>query len=45
MIEKGQKYRCNICGNVVEIVEVGGGQLMCCAAPMEQVKSEDSNEE
>jgi len=45
MIEKGQIYRCNVCGNVVKIVEVGGGDLLCCMSPMEQVESEDSNEE
>ncbi|MFC1599943.1 desulfoferrodoxin FeS4 iron-binding domain-containing protein [Patescibacteria group bacterium] len=41
MIEKDQKYRCNICGNMVEIVEVGGGQLMCCMAPMELIDNEN----
>lgn len=44
MIEPDQTYKCNICGNVVKIVEVGGGDLMCCMAPMEHVESEDSNE-
>jgi desulfoferrodoxin-like iron-binding protein len=26
----GEVYRCEICGNVVEVKEVGGGQLSCC---------------
>ena len=32
----GEKYVCNTCGNVVEVVEVGGGTLVCCGKPMEK---------
>ena len=32
----GQVYVCNICGNVVEVKEAGGGELVCCGEPMEQ---------
>lgn len=31
---KGQKFVCEICGNVVEVIEVGGGELVCCGEPM-----------
>ena len=41
MIELDQTYKCNICGNKVKIVEVGGGDLMCCAAQMELVDNEN----
>ena len=34
----GEKFRCNICGNIVEILKVGGGELVCCDEPMRQVK-------
>lgn len=27
-------YKCNICGNIVETVHVGGGELVCCGKPM-----------
>lgn len=27
-------YRCAICGNVVEVINVGGGTLVCCGQPM-----------
>jgi desulfoferrodoxin-like iron-binding protein len=38
-VEKiGEKYRCNICGNVVEVVEVGGGTLVCCGEDMELIE-------
>ncbi|MFC1623412.1 desulfoferrodoxin [Patescibacteria group bacterium] len=28
-------YKCNVCGNIVEVVHVGGGELVCCEKPME----------
>lgn len=27
-------YKCNVCGNIVEVVHVGGGELVCCGQPM-----------
>jgi superoxide reductase len=35
MIELRQLYHCPICGNVVEVTFVGGGELVCCGKPME----------
>ncbi|HHL39098.1 MAG TPA: desulfoferrodoxin FeS4 iron-binding domain-containing protein [Deltaproteobacteria bacterium] len=31
----GEKYRCEICGNEVEVIHAGGGTLVCCGKPME----------
>ncbi len=31
-------FKCNICGNIVEVVHAGGGQLVCCDHPMELKK-------
>lgn len=28
-------YKCTICGNIVEVVHAGGGELVCCGKPME----------
>ncbi|NCN86494.1 desulfoferrodoxin FeS4 iron-binding domain-containing protein [archaeon] len=28
-------YKCNICGNVVEVLHEGKGQLVCCGEPMQ----------
>ena len=28
-------YKCSVCGNVVEITHVGGGELVCCSKPMQ----------
>ena len=36
MAEKLGIYKCNICGNIVEVVHAGGGDLSCCGAEMEQ---------
>jgi desulfoferrodoxin-like iron-binding protein len=30
----GEKYRCEVCGNEVEVTKVGGGALVCCGMPM-----------
>ncbi len=30
----GEVYKCEICGNVVEVIEAGGGELVCCGEPM-----------
>jgi len=35
MTESGQVYKCNICGNIVEVLHAGAGQLVCCGKPME----------
>jgi superoxide reductase len=34
MTEKLQIYKCEICGNIVEMVHAGAGQLVCCGQPM-----------
>jgi len=29
-----QLFRCEVCGNIVEVLRVGGGELVCCGQPM-----------
>ena len=43
MTELKQIYRCNICGNIVEVLHAGVGTLVCCNQPMELLteKTED----
>ena len=43
MAELRRIYRCNICGNIVEVLHAGVGQLVCCGQPMEllEEKTED----
>ncbi len=38
MAEKLGIYKCNICGNVAEVVHAGGGEMSCCGAVMEHLK-------
>ena len=35
MAKLNEVYRCNICGNIVEILQGGKGQLVCCGENME----------
>jgi superoxide reductase len=28
-------YKCEICGNIVEVLEPGKGTLVCCGKPMQ----------
>jgi superoxide reductase len=32
--QKLQVYKCPICGNIVEVLHAGGGELVCCGQPM-----------
>ncbi len=32
-------YRCDICGNIVAMIEDGGGELVCCGEPMKLLKA------
>ena len=43
MTEKEQIYRCNICGNMMEVLHLGTGKMLCCNNQMELLKerSED----
>jgi len=34
-VRQYESYRCNVCGNIVEVQKVGGGELVCCSEPME----------
>ncbi|MFA4833803.1 MAG: desulfoferrodoxin [Patescibacteria group bacterium] len=34
MTKINEVYKCNICGNIVEMVHTGAGQLVCCGQPM-----------
>jgi len=41
---KKNVYRCSICGNVVELLHSGGGQLVCCGKPMELLEEKTEDE-
>lgn len=33
-MELNDVYKCSVCGNMTEVVHVGGGELVCCGKPM-----------
>ncbi len=37
-MEKLDVFKCAKCGNIVEVMHVGGGVLSCCGEPMKQLK-------
>lgn len=42
MAGKGQLYKCDICGNVVEIKQAGEGMLVCCGEAMRLLSPEEA---
>jgi len=34
MAERLQIYKCELCGNIVEVLHGGAGELVCCGQPM-----------
>ncbi|MBC2695266.1 MAG: desulfoferrodoxin [Desulfobacteraceae bacterium] len=34
MTKKLQIYKCEVCGNIVEVLHEGAGELVCCGQPM-----------
>jgi len=47
MTEKLELYKCNICGNITQIMIEGAGELYCCGEPMELLipQTENNNKE
>lgn len=39
MTERLDLYKCNVCGNLVEVILPGDGQLVCCSQPMALLKA------
>ncbi|MFH1317163.1 MAG: desulfoferrodoxin [Candidatus Woesearchaeota archaeon] len=45
MAEKGQIYKCEVCGNVVSVFEAGSGDLVCCGQMMKLQVAKTAAEE
>ena len=43
-MERLDLYRCEICGNLVEVILVGGGELVCCGQMMQKVSGQNREE-
>ncbi|TBV80079.1 MAG: desulfoferrodoxin [Desulfobulbaceae bacterium] len=37
MTNKLEVYKCDVCGNIVEVLHTGVGELVCCGQPMRLV--------
>ena len=43
MTQLKQIYRCNVCGNIVEVLHTGKGELVCCGEPMELLQEKTTD--
>lgn len=37
MTKQNEIYKCNVCGNIVEVLHASGGTLVCCGMPMQKM--------
>ena len=37
MTKRGGVYKCEVCGNIVEVLHAGAGELVCCGQPMKML--------
>lgn len=44
MTQKREVYKCEICGNIVEVLHEGRGELVCCGQPMKKMEEKDNEE-
>jgi len=44
MTQKNQIYKCEICGNIVEVLHNGAGELVCCGQPMKLIEEKVKDE-
>lgn len=44
MAEKLEVYKCTMCGNIVEVLHGGAGELVCCDQPMEKLVAKTADE-
>jgi superoxide reductase len=43
MTERLQVYKCEVCGNIVEMLHDGKGELICCGQPMKLFKENSTD--
>lgn len=44
MTKLGEAYKCAVCGNTVEVINPGAGEMVCCGQPMVQNQPEVKDE-
>lgn len=45
MTERLELYKCNICGNIIQVMHSGAGELVCCNQPMEKLEPHTQKDE
>jgi superoxide reductase len=43
MAEKLEIYKCAVCGNIVEVLHGGAGELVCCGEPMQLLEEKTAD--
>ena len=36
-------YKCEICGNIVQVMHCADGELVCCGKPMQKIEPHSKN--
>jgi superoxide reductase len=44
MAKKLEVYKCMVCGNIVEVLHGGAGELVCCDEPMKNLVAKTADE-
>jgi len=44
MAKKLEVYKCSVCGNIVEVLHGGAGELVCCGKPMKNLMAKTADE-
>lgn len=43
MAKRLEVYKCELCGNIVEVLHGAGGQLICCGQPMDLLEEKTAD--
>lgn len=43
MAKKLEVYKCTVCGNIVEVLHGGDGELVCCGQPMQLLEEKTAD--
>ncbi len=43
MTKRMQVYKCEVCGNIVEVLHEGDGELICCGQPMKLLEEKTAD--
>lgn len=44
MPERMEVYKCDLCGNIIEVLTGANGQLVCCSEPMKSLQAKTADQ-